>query len=129
MRALTVLGIALGLMACGHQAVAPVADVTQRQPVQAPLPDAYVVQSGDTLFSIAWQHQLDYRVLAAINGIKPPYIIHPKQRLQLKASLTSTSTAASQQRDKSEQKPTDLVKPTPKIQKVTKTTTNPNKIG
>lgn len=47
-------------------------------------PDYYVVQGGDTLYSIAWQQGLNYRELASINGIRPPYTIYRGQRLQLK---------------------------------------------
>ncbi len=45
----------------------------------------YLVQPGDTLYSIAWRHYLEHRQLAAWNGIKgPDYAIYPGQRLRLK---------------------------------------------
>ncbi|MBS0431927.1 MAG: peptidoglycan DD-metalloendopeptidase family protein [Proteobacteria bacterium] len=43
----------------------------------------YVVARGDTLYSIAFTHGMDYRALAARNGIAPPYTIHPGQVLRL----------------------------------------------
>jgi lipoprotein NlpD len=46
-------------------------------------PEEYIVDSGDTLYSIAWQHGLDIQELAAWNGIKPPYLIRPGQRILL----------------------------------------------
>lgn len=46
-------------------------------------PESYTVERGDTLYSIAWQYDLDYRELAAWNGILPPYVIRPGQELQL----------------------------------------------
>lgn len=46
-------------------------------------PEDYVVEQGDTLYSIAWQNDLDFRELAAWNGIKPPYVIRPGQVLML----------------------------------------------
>lgn len=46
-------------------------------------PEEHVVETGDTLYSIAWQNELDYRELAAWNGIKPPYLIRPGQVIQL----------------------------------------------
>jgi lipoprotein NlpD len=49
----------------------------------SPEPEAYVVQQGDTLYSIAWRNDLDFRELAAWNGIKPPYTIRPGQVLLL----------------------------------------------
>ena len=43
----------------------------------------YVVGEGDTLYSIAWRHGMDYRVLAGVNSIRDPYTIFPGQRLLL----------------------------------------------
>ncbi len=49
----------------------------------------YLVQPGDTLYSIAWRQNLSYHQLAAWNGIRPPtYQILPGQRLRLKAPET-----------------------------------------
>jgi lipoprotein NlpD len=45
----------------------------------------YAVAPGDTLYSIAFAHGLDFKVLAADNGIAPPYTIHPGQVLKLAA--------------------------------------------
>ncbi len=45
----------------------------------------YLVQPGDTLYSIAWRHYLEHKQLAAWNGVKSPeYAIYPGQRLRLK---------------------------------------------
>lgn len=44
----------------------------------------YQVKSGDTLFSIAWYTGKDYRELAAINKIPPPYKIFAGQIISLK---------------------------------------------
>lgn len=44
----------------------------------------YVVKKGDSLYSIGFRYQIDYKKLAAINGITAPYRIYPKQVLQLK---------------------------------------------
>ncbi|WP_133471408.1 peptidoglycan DD-metalloendopeptidase family protein [Paraglaciecola marina] len=43
----------------------------------------YKVQTGDTLFSIAWYSGQDYRDLAKLNKISSPYNIYPGQRLLL----------------------------------------------
>lgn len=42
-----------------------------------------VVRRGDTLYGIAFRNGLDYRDVAAWNGIGPPYTIYPGQRLRL----------------------------------------------
>ena len=49
-------------------------------------PGYYRVVAGDTLYSIAFRHQMDYRELARINGIGPPYTIYPGQELRLRGS-------------------------------------------
>ena len=46
--------------------------------------DVFVVRKGDTLYSIAWRAGKDHKTLAQINGIEPPFVIYPGQRLQLK---------------------------------------------
>ena len=43
----------------------------------------YTVRQGDTLYSIAWRFELDYRGLARANGIDAPYLIRPGRRLRL----------------------------------------------
>ncbi len=43
----------------------------------------YIVKRGDTLYSIATKHRLDYRDLARWNGIGRDYVIHPGQILKL----------------------------------------------
>ena len=54
--------------------------------------NTYVVQKGDTLYSIAFRYGMDYKSLAKINGIKPPYTIYLNQKLDLKnVSLTLLS--------------------------------------
>ena len=47
-------------------------------------PDYYVVQGGDTLYSIAWKLGVNYRELASSNAIRSPYTIYKGQRLRVK---------------------------------------------
>lgn len=51
-----------------------------------PTSGVHRVQSGDTLFSIAFSYGLDYRQVAEINNIKAPYTIYPNQKLRLKGT-------------------------------------------
>lgn len=53
--------------------------------VPEPIPHSYLVQPGDTLYSIAWRYGLDYHDVAAWNGIGSSYLIKPGQRLMLAA--------------------------------------------
>ena len=49
-------------------------------------PKKYTVNKGDTLYSIAWLYELDYRQLAKWNDVKAPdYLIYPGQKLRLSA--------------------------------------------
>ena len=56
----------------------------------------YVVARGDTLYSIAFKHGMDYRALAERNGIGPPYTIHPGQVLRLGEETAGTQRIATQ---------------------------------
>lgn len=62
-----------------------------RQRVSGPPPRVYVVHPGDTLISVAWRYDLDYRSIARWNGIESPYTIYPKQRLRLRPPATPKS--------------------------------------
>ncbi|MDE2053164.1 MAG: peptidoglycan DD-metalloendopeptidase family protein [Xanthomonadaceae bacterium] len=53
----------------------------------------YTVAHGDTLYSIAFANGVDVRQLAALNGIPPPYVIHPGQVLKLKPSSSGNIAA------------------------------------
>lgn len=76
------------LSGCATQhSPAPVVDIGDagdvKQAQQALKKGKYKVKSGDTLFSIAWYTGKDYRELAAINNIMPPYQIFPGQTISL----------------------------------------------
>lgn len=44
---------------------------------------AYTVRPGDTLYSIAFDNNLDYRAIADWNEISSPYTIYPGERIRL----------------------------------------------
>jgi len=46
-------------------------------------PLAYTVRKGDTLYSIAWRYEKDYRQVAQWNNISAPFAIYPGQRLAM----------------------------------------------
>ena len=78
---------------CGSRAVAPVhsigkpeTTVPAREPKPKPgaeLEREYLVARGDTVYSIAWRHGVDYRALARFNSIRDPFTIYPGQRLRI----------------------------------------------
>ncbi|MCU0977069.1 MAG: peptidoglycan DD-metalloendopeptidase family protein [Steroidobacteraceae bacterium] len=80
--ALLLLVFAASLAACGGE------------PRRPPQPEHYTVQAGDTLYSIATRHGLDYRDVARWNGIGRDYRIHPGQRLRLRPPSGAQATVA-----------------------------------
>jgi lipoprotein NlpD len=54
-------------------------------------PKGYVVRAHDTLYSIAWRHDLDYRDLARWNNIAPDYRISVGQYLVLSSGPNSSN--------------------------------------
>ncbi len=68
-------------------AVRPAAKVKPSEPIApapASRPEFHTVRTGDTLFSIALDHGLDYRELAAWNNIENPSLIRVGQQLRLR---------------------------------------------
>ncbi|HAP4333825.1 TPA: LysM peptidoglycan-binding domain-containing protein [Enterococcus faecalis] len=49
----------------------------------------HVVQHGETLSSIAYQHGTDYQTLASLNGLTNPNLIYPGQVLKVNGSAVS----------------------------------------
>lgn len=60
-------------------------------PVREWNPLEYTVAPGDTLYSIAWRYEVDFKDIAHWNNIHSPYAIYPGQRLQLSADDGSGS--------------------------------------
>lgn len=79
------------LSACTGGGVPPVSD-RSRATGLARAPGEYVVVAGDTLYSIAWRHQRDFRALATLNKIDKPYEIFPGQRLRIRGSAQTPKT-------------------------------------
>ncbi len=46
----------------------------------------HIVAKGETLYSIAWRYNLDYKKLARANGISSDFRIYPGQKLDLRES-------------------------------------------
>lgn len=91
------------LAACASTAPAPVEDRSLERRVAPPAPAAprpvardgrYRVERGDTLYSIAFRHGVDYRDVAAWNGIGPPYTIYIGQELRVSPPARTVAAAA-----------------------------------
>ncbi len=85
-RLLASAALAAGVSGCFGPGAVPISDraTEPRYPVNA-VTEYRIVRSGDTLYSIAFERGIDYRELAAWNGIAAPYLIKPGQRLRLTA--------------------------------------------
>ena len=78
-------------------------------------PEAYVVQKGDTLYSIAFNYGFDYHELAELNGIKDPRVISIGQEIRL---FPGRQLSASRANETVETKPSEsLPKEQPKLVK------------
>lgn len=87
--------LALLLAGCAGGSPAPIEDRSRGGTARSE--QRYVVLPGDTLYSIAFRHGLDYRRLAAANDIALPYTIFPGQILQLReADVPLPAAMASQ---------------------------------
>jgi lipoprotein NlpD len=56
-------------------------------------PGHYIVRRGDTLYSVAWQNGLNFRQLADMNDIHPPYTIYVGQSLRVVPGSTHAAAA------------------------------------
>ena len=71
------------------------AAVTRPAPVRTDArPDGYTVKAGDTLYSIALEHGLDYRELALWNGLDNPGAIKVGMQLRLTAPAGAPAVVA-----------------------------------
>lgn len=90
----------LMLTACGGgQSVAPVGSYGNNAKTPSNFGSAssstsgsvYKVRKGDTLYSISFRYGMDYKELAEINNIRPPYNIYVDQKIILKQAKPAAS--------------------------------------
>ncbi len=83
-RLAVIAGLLALLAGCAEPRVIAVRRMAGPPPVRGiePAQGRYRVVAGDTLYSIAFRHGLDYRALAWINGIAPPFTIYPGEEIR-----------------------------------------------
>lgn len=74
-------------MGCGSN-MAPVTESKWRPSVR--YQNTHTVQRGETLYAIAFHYDTDYRTLARLNHIRPPYSLRVGQVLNLRGSARRT---------------------------------------
>ncbi|EKE84787.1 peptidoglycan DD-metalloendopeptidase family protein [Idiomarina xiamenensis] len=92
-----IAAMAMNLVACSsRQQPAPVSSVYTGKTVYDFTPSslnqqqAYQVQRGETLYSIAFRADLDVNELARLNGLSAPYTIYPGQTIKLKPTKVAS---------------------------------------
>ncbi|MEQ9021767.1 MAG: LysM domain-containing protein, partial [Pseudomonadales bacterium] len=78
--------LAILLSGCATQGNVPIEDRAAPPSRQI---NTHVVERGDTLYSIAWRYEKDFRELARINRIPEPYVIYVGQRLKLSGAVVA----------------------------------------
>ncbi|MFC3193925.1 peptidoglycan DD-metalloendopeptidase family protein [Marinicella sediminis] len=103
MKLLLIISLLVGLTACAPRRPAQVDEVNpkpQRSHTRLnsrhterknKTTQQYKVKKGDSLYSIGFRYQVDYKKLAALNDIKPPYRIYPGQIIRLKGSIPAAT--------------------------------------
>ena len=108
-RASGIVAVSLLLAACaGGARLVPVLD--RHNPGDGASPEWVTVRKGDTLYSVSFENGHDFKRIAAINGIKPPYTIYPGQRIRLKTDSGANAAA----KPAAKAKPAAAKKPAPK---------------
>ena len=67
---------------------------TQARTQSVTTPAVHRVVAGESLYSIAYQYDLDYRQLAGLNGLQSPYTISAGQQLVLTAEADRSGSSA-----------------------------------
>lgn len=70
------------LVGCGGSNLAPVSELKWRPYSKSQT--TYTVRRGETLYAIAFRYDTDYRTLARLNHVRPPYSLRVGQVLSLR---------------------------------------------
>jgi murein DD-endopeptidase MepM/ murein hydrolase activator NlpD len=91
--ALFALGVMLALAGCARHSTRTPVSTSPAATAPRAAGGEHIVQRGDTLASIGRRYGIDYPTLARLNGIGPPYTIHPGQRLRLPGANSAAPAA------------------------------------
>ncbi|MCQ4245686.1 LysM peptidoglycan-binding domain-containing protein [Stutzerimonas decontaminans] len=88
---LVITGTLVGCASSPQGGGVQVVDRNQRDRVTS---GQYIVRRGDTLWSIAFRFGWDWRELARVNGIQPPHVIYPGQKIRFDGGSSRAASAA-----------------------------------
>ena len=88
---LVIAGTLVGCASSPQGGGVQVVDRNQRDKVTS---GQYIVRRGDTLWSIAFRFGWDWRELARVNGIQPPRVIYPGQKIRFDGGASRVASAA-----------------------------------
>ncbi len=88
---LVIAGMLVGCASSPQGGGVQVVDRNQRDKVTS---GQYIVRRGDTLWSIAFRFGWDWRELARVNGIQPPHVIYPGQKIRFDGGASRVASAA-----------------------------------
>ncbi len=88
---LVIAGTLVGCASSPQGGGVQVVDRNQRDKVTS---GQYIVRRGDTLWSIAFRFGWDWRELARVNGIQPPHVIYPGQKIRFDGGASRVVSAA-----------------------------------
>jgi lipoprotein NlpD len=86
------LSLLLFSVAACHEHAPNYAPVGTAWSISEDKPGTYIVQSGDTLYAIAWRYNLDYRALAEENHLSAPYVVKTGQTLSVRPVVYHPAT-------------------------------------
>lgn len=118
LNALIVLSI-LSVVACTNGG--SYVPVSERKIPRSIVPKVHFVVGGETLFSIAWLYNMDFKRLGYANKIEPPYLIYPGQKLSLRYSSSTQKKTTGRSAAKTAKKQTSNKWQTKKNRAVVKT--------
>lgn len=121
---LIIIAVFLGASACSSTPNA--APITDAAKVPLYKIRSHEVAKGETLYSIAWRYDLDYKALARANGLGQDYRIWPGQRLSL--DLSKPFALAVKPAKASKAKLAGKKKPAKRLVKSTAKAAAPNKV-
>ncbi|MBZ9566161.1 peptidoglycan DD-metalloendopeptidase family protein [Modicisalibacter tunisiensis] len=91
-KAVVISMLSLAVAGCAAPEAPPQVSDLSTSREQAPR-QTVTVEAGDTLYGIAWRNNMDFRELARLNGITPPYRIQPGQTLRLSESADAGASS------------------------------------